>query len=557
MTGLHGGALGAEGDREEPPAVFKRGSIKYWAPLGVLAVLAAIWNHEHWIMLDTKEGAAGLMLTSAEILTVMFTVTLGITLIGLQFRTQSYSREGLIEYIKDKVVYMFIILVIGSTMLNLVGVAMIGDGNFKILAAASIICTFASMCYHAGYIYHVIYKLQYSQIFRDVYKKIDSAKFDMGGDGGHGSTTRFRGITYEVDMEPFKIWEDMMIRLDGVKDNDLFSRELGRMLEIADRARDAASGGERDARINTIFGSINRVVLFHTNQHNRNFIKTILDRLGENPAYLEISMDHGDSNESRGDWGYDLWDCMWRIMTVSTITNNGITFGLCTSITMSVLNSMLSKTPGGAVGATDLSTRMYTEVIETCVEHDRYRLMRTFMGILSGSGLCGAGHGWESAGRWWAGMEGALKLVLASTAAHDDRHSSANMPVIGSVLEIITGTYKRARDTGDADQLEYARRLRESCFGLMGYTVEYCMEHGHNGFMRGILGRILEREASDAGIMDDPDLRGGFGNIVEEISRYAGECGADVRERYINVVRKSGGSGPLRTKCMEMLDAGQ
>ncbi|MDA7940654.1 MAG: hypothetical protein MPJ02_00060 [Nitrosopumilus sp.] len=84
---------------ERPPAPFRRRYVPHWAAGAVvlLAVMAYFQHTGHKPPLDlTRDGVESLLYTSAGIFATMLAVTLGVTLLGVQFRSQSYTISGML-----------------------------------------------------------------------------------------------------------------------------------------------------------------------------------------------------------------------------------------------------------------------------------------------------------------------------------------------------------------------------------------------------------------------------------------------------------------------------
>ena len=175
-------------------------------------------HHGSSAPLDLGTSSSEAMLhVSAGIFATMLAVTLGVTLLGVQFRSQSYTMSGMLEYMRDKVVYGFIIVFITGTIMC---VALAGNPSVDPGWSASygLVGMFFALCYHAAYIFHLVYKLQLSQILSDNDRKM--TKYLGFAEGRNRLYTRF------------EIWEGIMERVAETGNRGIFERGMKSVFEI-------------------------------------------------------------------------------------------------------------------------------------------------------------------------------------------------------------------------------------------------------------------------------------------------------------------------------------
>ena len=174
------------------------------------------------LLVFTKDSVKNLLYTSAGIFATMLAVTLGVTLLGVQFRSQSYTMSGMLEYMRDKVVYGFITVFIAGTVLSM---AMAEDQGSILsiiitgspvsspgwIASYTIVGISLALCYHAAYIFHLVYKLQLSQMLSDNEKKIKKY---------------LRKRDLDRLYTRFEIWEGIMEKAVETRNRTIFDKGM-------------------------------------------------------------------------------------------------------------------------------------------------------------------------------------------------------------------------------------------------------------------------------------------------------------------------------------------
>lgn len=227
-------------NHNNPPYLFRKKFLMVWIPVTIL-----IYTYVYMMMDATNSylqideaRVLDVLFINAGILATILTVTLGVTLLGIQFRMQSYTTIGLIDYVNDKVVYGFIFVFIINIMFNVI-VALQPTilPPPKSLISLVIVGTFFSLLYYIAYIYHVIYKLQQSQILNDTRKKMINAaskitKKTTSNIDAKPIRSRSSNTKYLIKHEPFEIWKDIAKKAINTDDTDLFDKNLTNMFEV-------------------------------------------------------------------------------------------------------------------------------------------------------------------------------------------------------------------------------------------------------------------------------------------------------------------------------------
>lgn len=259
--------------------------MKWWALIIAVFSITAIATHFQDPGQGREDGIKDILLAIMQTLTTVFVVTLGVTLLGLQFRTQSYTFVGMLEFLNDKTVYSFIFIYIGNIVFITAAVTLHELEPFlNWIVNFSIGGLFFSLMYGAGYVYYMVYKLQPSQIFHDIYKKIRSSQLNEKSSGSDKEFT--------LDDKPLIMWEDMLI-----KHNDDFENEFKSIFVILkSKLEDVGKGDNSEKKKNaikhTMFKSINRVIHFYMNQGNRMIISNMLHVLYNESDYLREAMNN-------------------------------------------------------------------------------------------------------------------------------------------------------------------------------------------------------------------------------------------------------------------------
>ncbi|MDA7996765.1 MAG: DUF2254 domain-containing protein [Nitrosopumilus sp.] len=227
---------GAQRDPDEgldkPPWAFQKGFLPGWvgAALLVCAVTVPLWlvGSSPPIGISPLD-AEGLLHTNAEILATMLAVTLGVTLLGLQFRSQSYTMSGMMEYMNDWVIFGFIIVFICGTAGSMLAAGHLEseyDAGWAVVFAT--VFTVFSLIYHAGYIFHLVYKLQLSQMLKDNRKKmLESVERMAGAEDSEAATLG----------KPFEIWEGIMEKAIETDNHAIFKLGISDIFELMRRER--------------------------------------------------------------------------------------------------------------------------------------------------------------------------------------------------------------------------------------------------------------------------------------------------------------------------------
>ncbi|ABK76767.1 hypothetical protein CENSYa_0122 [Cenarchaeum symbiosum A] len=260
----------------ELPRLFKRGSRIFCLGFFVISlIILSLYPIDGNI---ANDDVANILMINAEILVTTLAVTLGATLLGIQFRAQSYTMIGMIHQMKNYVLYTFIFIFISLIVLSTMTVVYItylpgdsmkstegehADPEHKIVVVLPFIFlgTSFSMLYLAGYVYYIINKLQPDQMMAEVVKDMNNALFI---ENDNFAIDLFKIVNEDLDREnlskkyhdiktKFAVWEQIMLRAVELNNILIFKMGLEKMFDIYNRVKDVG-----DVSINDISKNFKR-----------------------------------------------------------------------------------------------------------------------------------------------------------------------------------------------------------------------------------------------------------------------------------------------------------
>ncbi|ABK76786.1 hypothetical protein CENSYa_0141 [Cenarchaeum symbiosum A] len=232
------------------PRVFKRHFRVFWAAI-IVAGLYLCLDLDIGNTIENRD-AATILVVNAEILVTTLAVTLGVTLLGIQFRAQTYTMIAMMQQMQNWVVYGFVIVFISLIVLSMIPVgyaAYLQDagpaGNpagaepayrIAVFIPVLFLGTAFSMLYLAGYVYYMINKLQPDQMMHTV---VDGIRDALSGRSGNAAVDVFVKICNDGKKghdfkEKFAVWEQIMHRAVELNNTLLFKLGLERLMAIYD-----------------------------------------------------------------------------------------------------------------------------------------------------------------------------------------------------------------------------------------------------------------------------------------------------------------------------------
>lgn len=448
---------------DEPLVIFRKRSIAAWAAVAAVTFAALAGAHALDRQPESgppeRDAAIGMLHTNAEILATILAVTLGVTLLGLQLRSQSYTMVGLIEYINDKVIIGFIGAFVAGIMFSMASTLGLSPLDPAWAAAYALTGTFFLLCYHAGYTYHVIYKLQFSQMLADTSRKMAlHAREDP------------------VDRRPFVIWQGIMKRVVDTGDQRTFQLGMeGVLLMFGDFAR-RSPGKSRPGHHEDVMSAIREsslsVMKYSTlggDQMGSAEFMAVLDgqRDAEIPAELR---DH------------EL-DVLKLVMARAAADDDGVVFG------RGILHMMdLAKTGDEA---TISASNFVSDLINSCADRNRRGVLHAFMQMSGDGATLARGSDGESGTYWRIALWEIFRNILHRAVRDNDATTfSIFMDAKTRALDKILGG-----DYGDHEK----SRIAELDSVIISDSVKYAIARDHYAVIRMFIGAV--RRMADDGYM--------------------------------------------------------
>lgn len=210
----HGGR-DTEHGFDSPPVPFSVGCLRLAGPL-ITVGMAALWIVTDIFVTD-RENAAQFLSGNVEVLVTVMTVTLGVTLLGLQFRAQSYTMIALIKLLKNRTVYGFIALFLVLITASLFVVVIDYDGLLDMAAYMVRVGTVLSMIYLVVYVYHMVHQMQPDMVIKSAIS--DMERSIAGGRDANSPMS-------ESAKRHLDIWEQIMLGAIEKNNNDVFTRGM-------------------------------------------------------------------------------------------------------------------------------------------------------------------------------------------------------------------------------------------------------------------------------------------------------------------------------------------
>ena len=217
-------------DTDNVPHLLRRVAFGiYGAGFVLICTSIIFWYQSN---LDEK-NAYDFIYANIQILVTIFAVTLGATLLGLQFRAQSYTMLALIKAMKNHVVYGFILIFLSLIIFNMFAVIFpfifFPIDDISILASLAMIGTIFSVICLIGYVYYMIKKVQPLEILSDVQQEMEKISWNDNG------------LIIKPDdnedemMKWYDIWEQIMTRSVELDNRYVFRQGMCIILTILDK----------------------------------------------------------------------------------------------------------------------------------------------------------------------------------------------------------------------------------------------------------------------------------------------------------------------------------
>lgn len=193
----------------------RKWSIPFWIA-SVAGAIIIVSQFGSLFALTDEDSAIAFLNTNAGLLATILAVTLSFMLLGLQFLAESYTPRALAGFMKDRVVYGFLILYI-----TLIALSMVSTIFPSLLAPSqyvqyAIIGTLFSLVYLAAFVYHVVRRIQPENLIRHTLA-------DVKDDEVLNQIIEHEGsmVVLLPAFKPFIILEQTLIK--AISNDDIFS----------------------------------------------------------------------------------------------------------------------------------------------------------------------------------------------------------------------------------------------------------------------------------------------------------------------------------------------
>ncbi len=285
------------------PRVFSKKAVPFWiAGFAVTCAMLQIFGGDH-LRPGSPEEAIAFITVNVEILVTMLTVTMGVTLLGLQFRAQSYTMMALVRYIKDRVVYGFIsvftaLIVFSMSVMIIPGIDPVAVSPFAFAG------TSFSIVYLIGYVYYMVHEIQPTRTMAHIKTQIDGIRTsEMIPDIMAGRDTESGWI------ERFVVWEQIMLRAVETDNLYVYRTGLDVIFDKLHRCLEACKDDTRDPVYAFFFQYVSAVTLAGVRENRDRFVRITMDKL---KTVDEAIPESRDKFSSRRMMVFHMWQHVMR-----------------------------------------------------------------------------------------------------------------------------------------------------------------------------------------------------------------------------------------------------
>lgn len=279
------------------PSVFAKKAVPFWAG-GFVATSLLIMIYGHVLSPESHERATSFLSTNIEILVTMLTVTMGVTLLGLQFRAQSYTMMALILYVKDRIIYGFIIVFVTLIIYNMAALS-IHEIDPRDAVPFAFVGTSFSLFYLVGYVYYMVHQIQPVQMMNHIQIRMKKLVADdiIRQESAHEKT------------ELFHVWEQIMLKAVDTDNLYVFRRGTDIVYEVLNVRLNECNDDQKDNVYGFFFSYILTVMLSCVRQDRDRFVRIFMDRFKET---VEPVPEQSDGFSSRRMMMFHMWQHIMR-----------------------------------------------------------------------------------------------------------------------------------------------------------------------------------------------------------------------------------------------------
>ena len=297
----------ADDDNSNIPSLFKKRYVSIH--IGIFVAVCININYFDLPRLSglDKNTAINFLNTNIEILVAIFAVTLGVTLLGLQFRTQSYTILALMQYVKDVAIYCFVVIFIVLIMFSMLAATQPAWIDPVPAVLYVIVATFFSLLYTVGYVYHMIDRTEPEQVIRRLKKDIQRIT---------ASEIAEKYDTLSKKLEPFHVWEQIMLRAVESNNPYVFSSGIRLIGDAASRFMTSCNDDKKDAVGGFFIQQVVTILDSAVRMDRKRLVRIFMDRFERTNEPIP---EEADVYESKRMIMFHLWQ--W-ILYESIVHNN-------------------------------------------------------------------------------------------------------------------------------------------------------------------------------------------------------------------------------------------
>lgn len=302
------------------PKIFNKTFIGFWVAgfMGVFALV--LWGLSE---INTPTYIKEFLYANTAILVTIFTVTMGFTLLGLQFKAQLYSMLDLISYLKNKVVYGFILTLVVSIIFNIIASIFFSILDPNLVISFAIVGTIISLTYFIGYVYYTTYEIQPSQVLQRMHRGMKKELIDYTNIVDKSDANFTSDYDHVSDkFEQCAVWEQIMLKAIEDDNKYIFERGIRIMFHLWNKNKNQSNDKKNNIVINIFSNLIKTTMLSCVEQDRDRFAKIFLDRYKNTlKSYLGSTGTFSFDDEPS-----DLWH---RIIYRAIEKNNRYVFNHC------------------------------------------------------------------------------------------------------------------------------------------------------------------------------------------------------------------------------------
>ncbi|MDA7987155.1 MAG: hypothetical protein MPJ53_01405 [Alphaproteobacteria bacterium] len=353
-----------------------------------IITLAALLSLSGESLPPVEDGGTSTFLhTNIEILVATFAVTLGVTLLGLQFMAQSYSMQALMRYIKNGAVYSLVLIFIALISVNMTLVYIIDTApglkpdHEKFILPMMMGLTACSLYYLAGYVFFMVGRTQLRYMLKNIEKDMKNteagsiAKHKLDDPAEQARAKKNRDSAFV----PFQIWEQVAFKAVADGNMYVFRESIRLMIEAREKFRSKEDWKE-------------------LSKHTLVFLKPVMlqcartDRVEMVEHFLNRTRDHMepifDKNAKLDETSAEIVAVWTSMMRESIIYNNVDVLDVCVNAMVKYVETSENKWKVGDQRMdkiTDFVHAKFSSLVGIAVSDDHHAFMRRYIDFVFGA----------------------------------------------------------------------------------------------------------------------------------------------------------------------------